>query len=93
MDPRVLSTGMQALNPAMYTNWMMAPLSPQAMNAMMMPLNPALYTNWMNAAANPQTYGAMGAFIDPATYNAMLQGFNPAAFMAPVAAPAAPAAK
>jgi hyperosmotically inducible protein len=85
MYPRMMNAGMQMMNPAMYMNWMTAPLNPANMNLMMAPMNPALYTNWANAAVNPQTYGTWGSFLNPSAYTNAAQGFNPFAFMTPAA--------
>ncbi|MGA9992463.1 MAG: hypothetical protein WBP86_09060, partial [Thiobacillaceae bacterium] len=75
----------------MYMNWLTAPMNPANVNLMMAPMNPALYTNWANAAVSPQTYGTWGSFLNPSTYTNATQGFNPFAFMTPVAPVPAPA--
>jgi hypothetical protein len=62
----MMNMGMQMMNPAMYTNWMAAPMDPKMMGLMAAPMNPQVYGNWMGTVADPRTYPLMQQLQMPA---------------------------
>lgn len=61
------------MNPAMYMNWMMAPMNPAMYQAMFAMMDPNLYARWMTATANPTFYQPMFAMADPNWYTPRMQ--------------------
>lgn len=70
---KLARAGARFMNPAMYMNWMMAPMNPQFYAPMMQMMDPNYYGLWMNAMMNPAFYQPMFAFMDPNWYTPRLQ--------------------
>lgn len=56
------------MNPAMYMNWMMAPMNPAMYQPMMQMMTPQYYTRWTNAMMNPAFYQPLMSLADPGWY-------------------------
>lgn len=97
---KMFRVGMRFMNPAIYMNWMMAPMNPQFWTPMMGMMDPNLWARWSTAMMNPTFYQPFFAFADPNWYTPRInwmmnpQSFQPVYGMfnipAPAGAPAAP---
>ena len=56
------------MNPAMYMNWMMAPMNPAMYQPMMQMMDPNYYLRWTNAMMNPAFYQPITSLADPNWY-------------------------
>ena len=56
------------MNPAMYMNWMMAPMNPAMYQPMMQMMDPNYYVRWTNAMMNPAFYSPVFSMADPNWY-------------------------
>ena len=56
------------MNPAMYMNWMMAPMNPAMYQPMMQMMDPNYYVRWTNAMMNPAFYQPIFSMADPNWY-------------------------
>ena len=56
------------MNPAMYMNWMMAPMNPAMYQPMMQMMDPNYYVRWTNAMMNPAFYQPIMSLADPNWY-------------------------
>lgn len=57
MDPKVVSTALNMVNPNAYLRLGTTALDPRMLNLATMPMNPNWYGAWAGAAANPNSYG------------------------------------
>jgi len=65
---KMFRVGMRFMNPAIYMNWMMAPMNPQVWTPMMSAMDPNVWNRWAVAMANPAFYQPFFAFADPNWY-------------------------
>ncbi len=56
------------MNPAMYMNWMMAPMNPAMYQPMFQMMDPNYYVRWTNAMMNPAFYAPITSMADPNWY-------------------------
>ena len=56
------------MNPAMYMNWMMAPMNPAMYQPMFQMMDPNYYMRWTNAMMNPAFYSPITSMADPNWY-------------------------
>lgn len=72
---------MKFTNPAIYMNWMMAPMNPATYQPMMQMMQPNWYGRWMTAMMNPTFYQPMFSMADPNWYMPrMAWMMNPSSF-------------
>ncbi|GAB4344892.1 MAG: hypothetical protein Kow006_01400 [Gammaproteobacteria bacterium] len=69
---KMFRVGMRFMNPAIYMNWMMAPMNPQVWGPMMTFMDPNLWGRWTVAMGNPAFYQPFFAFFDPNWYTPRL---------------------
>lgn len=64
----MMTAMMKFANPAIFMNWMTAPMNPAMYQPMMQMMNPAWYGRWTTAAMNPTFYQPMFSMFDPNWY-------------------------
>ena len=78
---KMFRVGMRFMNPAIYMNWMMAPMNPQVWGPMMSAMDPNVWGRWSTAMMNPNFYQPMFAFADPNWYTPRINWMmNPQSF-------------
>lgn len=70
---KMMRTAMRFMNPAMYMNWMMAPMNPNVWGPMMGMMDPNMMARWTTAMANPAFYQPFFAPMDPNWYTPRMQ--------------------
>lgn len=103
---KMMRTATRFMNPAIYMNWMMAPMNPNFWGPMMGMMDPNLWGRWSTAMMNPTFYQPFFAPMDPNWYTPrmtwmmdprsmqpMFNMFNMPGMMAPAQTAQAPAQK